>query len=55
MPVFLDDALLEEAHTLGADFLVTGAYGHSRFGEWVLGGATETALKDAKIPVLLSH
>ncbi len=49
------DMLLEEAHSVGADLLVMGAYGHSRFREWVLGGATETALKDAKIPVLLSH
>lgn len=51
----IGDMLLEEAHAVGADLLVMGAYGHSRFREWVLGGATETALKDAKIPVLLSH
>ena len=47
--------LLEEARTSGADLLVMGAYGHSRFREWVLGGATEEALSEAKIPVLLSH
>lgn len=47
--------LLEEARTSGAELLVMGAYGHSRFREWVLGGATEAALSEAKIPVLLSH
>lgn len=47
--------LLEEARTSGADLLVMGAYGHSRFREWVLGGATEEALNEGKIPVLLSH
>ena len=46
---------MPEGKPIGADLLVMGAYGHSRFREWVLGGATETALKDAKIPVLLSH
>ncbi|MSP49041.1 MAG: universal stress protein [Alphaproteobacteria bacterium] len=47
--------LLEEARTGGADLLVMGAYGHSRFREWVLGGATEEVLSDSKLPVLLSH
>lgn len=47
--------LLEEARTSGAELLVMGAYGHSRLREWVLGGATEEALGEAKIPVLLSH
>lgn len=47
--------LLEEAKTSGADLLVMGAYGHSRFREWVLGGATESALEQDKMPVLLSH
>ena len=47
--------LLEEARVSGADFLVMGAYGHSRLREWVLGGATEEVLEAAKIPVLMSH
>lgn len=47
--------LLDEAKTGGADLLVMGAYGHSRFREWVLGGATEEALADSAIPLLLSH
>lgn len=36
-------------------FLVMGAYGHSRFREFVLGGATESVLAKPKVPVLLSH
>jgi nucleotide-binding universal stress UspA family protein len=47
--------LLEQARTGGADLIVMGAYGHSRFREWVLGGATETVLEEARLPVLLSH
>lgn len=49
------EILLEEAKTSGADLLVMGAYGHSRLREWVLGGATESALDQTRIPVLLSH
>lgn len=47
--------LLEEARTSGADMLVMGAYGHSRFREWVLGGATEDVMDNGKVPALLSH
>lgn len=47
--------LLEEARTAGAELLVMGAHGHSRFREWVLGGTTEGALSESRIPVLLSH
>jgi nucleotide-binding universal stress UspA family protein len=49
------DALLNEAKQIGADMLVMGGYGHSRFREWVLGGATRRALKEAAIPVLMAH
>jgi nucleotide-binding universal stress UspA family protein len=51
----IGELLLEEARISGADLLVMGAYGHSRLREWVFGGATETALEEAAIPVLLSH
>jgi len=33
-------ALLGEARRIGADLIVMGAYGHSRFREWVLGRAS---------------
>lgn len=48
-------ALLEEAAHLGADLLVMGAYGRSRFSEWALGGATRHVLTDAALPILLRH
>lgn len=47
--------LLEEAHRFGADLLVMGAYGRSRFSEWALGGATRDVLAWAEIPVLFRH
>lgn len=37
------------------DLLVMGAYGHSRAREFLLGGATEHALKHPHCPVFLSH
>jgi len=38
-----------------ADLLVMGAYGHSRFREFVLGGATRSMLTRPQVPVFLSH
>jgi nucleotide-binding universal stress UspA family protein len=35
--------------------LVMGAYGHWRWREYVLGGATHHMLRHTKVPVLLSH
>ncbi len=37
------------------DLLVMGAYGHSRFREFVLGGATRSMLLNPPVPVFLSH
>jgi nucleotide-binding universal stress UspA family protein len=39
----------------GADLLVTGAYGHSRFGEWMFGGMTRELLATSPICCLMSH
>ena len=39
----------------GADLLVMGAYGHSRFREMVLGGATRGIIANAALPVLMAH
>ena len=39
----------------GADLLVMGAYGHSRWREFVLGGATRSLLSKPPLPILLSH
>jgi len=49
------DAILSDASDIGADFLVMGAYGHSRLREWALGGATKDVLNTMTVPVLLSH
>ncbi len=37
------------------DLLVMGAYGHSRFREFVLGGATRSMLLRPPVPTFLSH
>lgn len=39
----------------GADLLVMGAYGHSRFREFILGGATRGVLQEPALPTWLSH
>lgn len=39
----------------GADLLVMGAFGHSRAREFLLGGATRSALDDPRLPILLAH
>ena len=38
-----------------ADFIVAGAYGHSRLHEWVLGGATRELWMQSNHSCLLSH
>ena len=38
-----------------ADIVITGAYGHSRFREWVLGGVTNELLQGAHYTSFLSH
>lgn len=48
-------ALLSLSDGLGADLLVMGCYSHSRARELVLGGASRTVLRDARLPVLMVH
>ena len=47
--------ILQAAHAAGAQLLVMGAYGHSRFAEWVLGGVTHYMLDQADLPLLMRH
>ncbi len=47
--------LLEHASDAGADLVVLGAYGHSRFAEAVFGGVTRDMLRDASLPLLMAH
>ena len=51
----IEDALLGWAKGQGADLLVMGAYGHSKWREFVLGGATRSLLSKPPLPILLSH
>lgn len=47
--------LLSATHDAGADLLVLGAYGRSRFAERVLGGVTRHVLQHARVPLLMRH
>ncbi|MEJ8561957.1 universal stress protein [Yoonia sp. GPGPB17] len=50
----IPDVLLQDAFEVGADMLVTGAFGHSRAYDFVIGAATRGLLSEAKLPVLFS-
>jgi nucleotide-binding universal stress UspA family protein len=43
------------ATALDAGVIVAGAYGHSRFREWILGGVTQFLVTQASRCALLSH
>ncbi|MEX1061004.1 MAG: universal stress protein [Methyloceanibacter sp.] len=47
--------LLSTAKTLGADLMVMGAFHHSRWREFILGGVTLTVLEEATIPLFMAH
>jgi nucleotide-binding universal stress UspA family protein len=49
------EQLIEFAREEGGDLLVTGAYGHSRLGEWIFGGMTRELLAISPICCLMSH
>jgi len=48
-------ALLRAASDEQADLLVMGAYGRTRFSEWMFGGATRHVLAEATLPVFMRH
>jgi len=48
-------ALLSLASDVGANLLVMGGFGHTRFREVLLGGVTQTVLKSMTVPALMSH
>jgi nucleotide-binding universal stress UspA family protein len=54
-PIDVGNAILSLAASRGADLLVMGCYGHSRFREKMLGGATRTVLATMTLPVLMAH
>lgn len=47
--------ILSRAADLGVDLIVSGAYGHSRVRELMLGGVTKVLLDSMTVPVLMSH
>lgn len=49
------EVLLSRAENLGADLVVMGAYGHSRWREYVFGGVTRAISRRMTLPILLSH
>jgi nucleotide-binding universal stress UspA family protein len=51
----VSDILNRHARDRNADLVVMGAYGHSRFRESILGGATRHMLEVAEVPVLMAH
>ncbi|MFM8246837.1 MAG: universal stress protein [Burkholderiaceae bacterium] len=49
------EALLSIAADQNSDLIVSGAYGHTRFRELMLGGVTRTLLQSMTVPVLMAH
>jgi nucleotide-binding universal stress UspA family protein len=49
------NVLLSRAADLQSDLIVSGAWGHSRLQEFVLGGVTRTLLASMTVPVFMSH
>jgi nucleotide-binding universal stress UspA family protein len=43
------------AADVGAGAVIAGAYGHSRFSEWILGGVTRQLVDPSNRCSLLSH
>jgi nucleotide-binding universal stress UspA family protein len=53
--ISIDSVVLSYAADTGADLIVMGGYGHSRFREFILGGMTRGILESMTVPVLMSH
>lgn len=51
----VSDILARFATEHAVDAIVMGAYGHSRFREAILGGATRDMLETAKLPLIMAH
>ncbi len=51
----VSDVICRHVRDIGADLVVMGGYGHSRFREAILGGATRNMLEMAEVPLLMAH
>jgi nucleotide-binding universal stress UspA family protein len=49
------DQIVTLAREEDADLIVTGAYGHTRLGEWMFGGVTRDLLANSSVCCLMSH
>jgi nucleotide-binding universal stress UspA family protein len=49
------EALMDLARDTHAGLMVAGAFGHSRYREWILGGVTRELLEHAPAPLLIAH
>ncbi|WP_037230347.1 universal stress protein [Roseobacter sp. GAI101] len=54
MGTSIAEVLNKAAFELGADLIATGAFGHSRTYDFVLGATTHALLRDQKVPILFS-
>src|SRR6056297_3734623 len=51
----VSDVMRRHVTDIDADMIVMGAYGHSRFREAILGGATRNMLETCEVPVFMAH
>lgn len=51
----VSDILNRHAADTESDMIVMGAYGHSRFREAILGGATRNMLEKSDVPIFMAH
>lgn len=51
----VSDVMRRHVSDIDADMVVMGAYGHSRFREAILGGATRNMLETSEVPVFMAH
>lgn len=49
------ETLIRAATDFGASIIVMGAYGHSRFTEFIFGGATRDIIRNLDRPIFMSH
>lgn len=53
--VDVGNIILSRVLDFDIDLIVMGVYGHSRFREFILGGASNTILSSMTVPVLMAH
>jgi nucleotide-binding universal stress UspA family protein len=48
-------SIADVAEAMHADLIISGAYGHSRFREWIFGGATRSLLENDRLNRVMSN